>query len=196
MTTQNEAHLKVYANRSVLVASDDSVETFVEGPADEEAQSRHAKIREAFHNGYLDDLLNDLRAMNITPPELDDEQSALLSRLVDSITSQRGRGLVGLAVLILAIKDIAPKQSVRLHKGNSRRGTFSWRDGLPMRGLDSDYNTPFLRRHGLLLLNNDGAMMTRSLAENYPYSKFYKAAVRGAKAELSTPTQLCAFSPD
>src|SRR5690606_6514374 len=29
----------------------------------------------------------------------------------------------------------------------------------------------------------DGFMMTRSLAENYPYSKLYKAAIRGARQE-------------
>jgi len=32
-------------------------------------------------------------------------------------------------------------------------------------------------------LNADGFMMTRSLAENYPYSKLYKAAIRGARKE-------------
>ena len=35
----------------------------------------------------------------------------------------------------------------------------------------------------MLRLNADGFMMTRSLAENYPYSPLYKAAIRGAKDE-------------
>ena len=50
-----------------------------------------------------------------------------------------------------------------------------------MRTLDKSFITPVLRKHGLLRLNADGFMMTRSLAENYPYSKLYKAAIRGAR---------------
>ena len=52
-----------------------------------------------------------------------------------------------------------------------------------MRVLDKNFITPTLREHGLLKLNADGFMMTRSLAENYPYSKLYKAAIRGARRE-------------
>ena len=48
-----------------------------------------------------------------------------------------------------------------------------------MRVLDKKFNTPFLRKYNLLKLNNDGVMMTRSLAENYPYSLLYKAEIRG-----------------
>lgn len=48
-----------------------------------------------------------------------------------------------------------------------------------MRTIDSTYNTPFLREHGLLNLNKFGLFMTRSLAENYPYSSLYKAEMRG-----------------
>ena len=66
------------------------------------------------------------------------------------------------------LKTIVPKQSIRLHKGSTRKGSFSWVDGVPMRVLDNTYNTPFLREKGLLNINKDGVMMTRSLAENYP----------------------------
>jgi hypothetical protein len=52
-----------------------------------------------------------------------------------------------------------------------------------MRVLDKEYNTPVLRQSDLLSLNADGCFMTRSLAENYPYTKLYKAAIRGAKLE-------------
>jgi len=48
--------------------------------------------------------------------------------------------------------------------------------------------TPTLREYGLLRLNADGFMMTRSLAENYPYSNLYKAAIRGAKDEWTKIT--------
>ncbi len=52
-----------------------------------------------------------------------------------------------------------------------------------MRTLDKSHITPILREYDLLRLNADGFMMTRSLAENYPYSKLYKAALRGGKSE-------------
>ena len=48
-----------------------------------------------------------------------------------------------------------------------------------MRTLDASYSTPFLREYGLLNVNKYGVFMTRSLAENYPYSSFYKAEMRG-----------------
>ena len=57
---------------------------------------------------------------------------------------------------------------------------------MSMRNLDRKYITPALRQHGLLRFNRDGIFTTRSLAENYPYSKFYKAAIRGAKEECFT----------
>jgi len=52
-----------------------------------------------------------------------------------------------------------------------------------MRSLDRQYITPVLRKYELLRLNADGFMMTRSLAENYPYSMVYKANIRGARSE-------------
>lgn len=52
-----------------------------------------------------------------------------------------------------------------------------------MRSLDKQYITPVLRKYELLRLNADGFMMTRSLAENYPYSFVYKANMRGARSE-------------
>ena len=181
MVEQQEPHLRIYRDRSVLIVADGSMETFWEGPPDEATKRRHSKIDKAFSAGYLTDLIAGLRSQTITPEAVDSEQLTILEQLVDSITSQHGRAIVGLAVLLLAIKDIAPEQSIRLHKGG--RGEFSWRHGLPMRGLDAQYNTPALRQFDLLKLNNDGIFMTRTLAENYPYSKFYKAAIRGAKEE-------------
>ena len=52
-----------------------------------------------------------------------------------------------------------------------------------MRSIDTEYITPVLREEGLVKLNSFGFMMTRTLAENYPYTKVYKAAMRGARAE-------------
>lgn len=52
-----------------------------------------------------------------------------------------------------------------------------------MRTLDKTYVTPILRKHDLVRMNADGVMMTRSLAENYPYSSLYKAHLRGAREQ-------------
>jgi hypothetical protein len=52
-----------------------------------------------------------------------------------------------------------------------------------MRTIDSTYVAPALRERDLLRVNADGVMMTRSLAENYPYSKQYKANIRGAQEQ-------------
>ena len=52
-----------------------------------------------------------------------------------------------------------------------------------MRSLDKTFITPVLRSYDILRTNADGVMMTRSLAENYPYSKLYKAAIRGNRDE-------------
>ncbi|MBE9515088.1 MAG: hypothetical protein IMY79_03000 [Chloroflexi bacterium] len=52
-----------------------------------------------------------------------------------------------------------------------------------MRVIDEQFVTPVLREEDLLRVNKFGVMMTRSLAENYPYTVFYKADIRGAKGE-------------
>ena len=50
-----------------------------------------------------------------------------------------------------------------------------------MRRLDDTFVVPMLRRHGLLRMNEYGAFMTRTFAENYPYTLYYKAEISGAK---------------
>jgi len=89
--------------------------------------------------------------------------------------------VIGLSFLQLTIKTLAPEQCIRLHKGGKSANIFSWTEGISMRTIDNKYITPILRKHNLLSLNADGIMMTRSLAENYPYSSLYKAQLRGAK---------------
>jgi hypothetical protein len=85
--------------------------------------------------------------------------------------------------LQLAVKAIAPKQSIRLHKGGSSPSDFSWRQGISLRSLDKDFTAPFLREHKLLEINRDGVMMTRTLAENYPYTRLYKARMAGPASD-------------
>lgn len=180
MARKTIPRLEVYLNRSVLV-QDEGRQTFKEGHPTGSAERRLAKIRKAFEKGFLDKLAGDCRSPDIEIGTIDEEAVQLLTQLVDSVTSEVGRAIVGLTVLQLAIKSICPEQSIRLHKGGGTGESFSWQDGLPMRVLDKEFNTPVLRKYDLVKLNADGVFMTRSLAENYPYSQLYKAASRGAK---------------
>jgi len=184
--------LEVYLDCSVLV-QDEGTQTFKEGHPTIAAERRLGRIRSALDGGFLDKLVNDCRSPEISIGSLDKEAVRLMTQLVDSVTSEVGRAIVGLAVLQLAIKAICPEQSIRLHKGGGRGENFSWQDGLPMRVLDKEFNTPVLRRYDLLKLNADGVFMTRSLAENYPYSQLYKAASRGAKTEWLAIVDLAEF---
>jgi hypothetical protein len=184
MTDENEdnTRLEVYKDRSVLFSSGLRQE-FLEGDPSVEAQERHRKIRNALEAGFFKDCVAAGKVFDLQKSKLPDDIRIVLSKLVDSVSSEMGRAIVGLAVLQLTVKAISPTQSIRLHKAGGRGGNFSWVDGLPMRVLDASFITPTLRKSGLLHLDADGVFMTRSLAENYPYSKVYKAAIRGAKAE-------------
>ena len=173
---EREDHLDIYENRYELHQGEET-EVYYEGYQSLETQRRYSRINAVLEAGFLDEKMSHLHEVDFS--QLSDENQSLLRNMVNGITSEVGRALVGLAFLQLTIKSIAPDQCVRLHKGTTRQGSFSWVDGISMRTIDSSYNTPFLREHGLLNINKYGIMMTRTLAENYPYSKLYKAEMRG-----------------
>jgi len=170
-------HLDVYGDRSELHIGE-SKTVYLEGRQSIEAIKRTQKIVQAFEDGFLTKAMDQLQGC-ATSDELPDRHSSIIKTLVNGVTSEVGRALVGLTCLQLAIKSIEPEQSIRLHKGGKSNSRFSWQEGISMRTLDNTFNTPFLREYGLLKLNKDGIMMTRSLAENYPYSRLYKAEMRG-----------------
>ena len=176
MSRDKEKHLDIYEDRYEL-HQDDETTVYYQGPPNEAAQQRYGLIKRRLDEGFLDDIIESVPIRDFS--ELSDENKSLLKEMVDGITSEKGRGLVVLTCLQLAIKSISSEQCIRLHKGSSKQGDFSWVDGISMRTLDKNYNTPFLRRYGLLNLNSDGSVMTRTLAENYPYSTLYKAQMRG-----------------
>ncbi len=176
----DNSHLDVYVDRYEL-HQNDVVTIYYEGFQNAATQQRYEMINTALSNGYLYDVMKKLPEVDFS--KLSDDNKTLLKRLIDGITSEVGRALVGVVFLQLTIKSITPDQSIRLHKGTTRRGSFSWVDGISMRTIDSTYSTPFLREQGLLNVNKFGVFMTRSLAENYPYSKLYKAEMRGPFAE-------------
>lgn len=181
----NELHLRVYTNRSELVLPDGTIQYFQEGGMSQSAKIRYKKIAVELSTGYLERQILFCRdySSNLDFLVLNQAHQYLLDRLVQSVTSEVGRALVGLSILQLCVKAIEPEQSIRLHKGSTATRDFSWCDGISMRSLDKQYITPVLRKYELLRLNADGFMMTRSLAENYPYSSVYKANMRGARSE-------------
>ena len=182
---QNDIYLRVFREKSELVLPDGSTEIFLEGAMDTAAIHRLKRIVYAFSQGYLEKRITTLKesANEAQLVTLSEQEVYLLERLINAMTSEVGRALIGLTIMQLCIKAIEPQQSVRLHKGSNSSRDFSWRGGISMRSLDKRFITPALRKFDLLKLNADGFMMTRSLAENYPYSFIYKANIRGAKAE-------------
>ncbi|HEV7616300.1 MAG TPA: hypothetical protein VGO36_08720 [Solirubrobacterales bacterium] len=177
-----ELELRVFGSRSELHRADGSVEVFQEGPPGAAAKQRTAAIYAGFERGFL---VEQIRLCKEQPESLDIEQvpeadQALIGELVRAISSEVGRALGGLLVMQLAVKAICPDQNVRLHKAGHG---FSWVEGIPMRSIDKRHVTPALREHELLRMNADGVMMTRSLAENYPYTLAYKPEMRGAKSQ-------------
>lgn len=174
-----EPHLRIYKNRSELINDDGKSITYIEGKPNEEAKARNKKIKEILDKGWFRNIVIETIKNPSEGIELEDYHGELITNLINSVTSEVGRALVGLSVLQLTINAITPGQSIRLHKGGHAK--FSWADGITMRTLDSNYIEPVLREFGLLYVNKYGVFMTRSLAENYPYTQFYKAAIRGGK---------------
>lgn len=178
--SKEENHLDIYLERYEL-HQDNVVTTYYQGVQSNETQQRYAKIKSILSGGYLDSILLKLPKMDFS--KLSEVNRNLLRSIVNGITSETGRALVGILFLQLVVKSIAPEQSIRLHKGTNRKGSFSWVEGISMRTIDTSFCTPFLRKQGFLKLNKYGVFMTRSLAENYPYSVFYKAEMKGPFAE-------------
>lgn len=172
----------IYKNRSELFDEEENSIVFREGAQSAETVMRYNEIRKALEDDWLVGVIEESIKPNVEIKGLSDSHKNLLASLVNSVTSEVGRAIVGLTVMQLTIKSLNPDQNIRLHKGSKGSG-FSWTEGVPMRVLDKNFITPSLRRFNLLKLNADGFMMTRSLAENYPYSNLYKAAIRGARDE-------------
>lgn len=185
---ENEKHLRIFEDRSEYISDAGYKEVFREGTLSGEANYRRKRIKEKFESGFLDQLIVELREGKtvVDIEKVSEVSQESLTGLVDSLTSEVGRALIGLSVMQLCIKAIEPSQNIRLHKGSASRGSFSWIEGISMRTLDKQHVTPALRRYDLLRLNADGFMMTRSLAENYPYTHLYKARLRGAKEHWLT----------
>jgi len=177
-----DPHMRVYEDKFEFVDEDGNVVDYEIGTQTQQARDRYQRIKRELENGYLTDLIDTVTDVEADIEiDLDEPHKETIDTIVDAIGSEKGRATAGLSTVQLAIKSIAPEQSVRLHKGSNNSAHFSWKEGLSMRTIDSSYIAPALREYDLLRVNKDGVMMTRSLAENYPYSRFYQANIRGAQ---------------
>lgn len=184
---ENDPRIIIYKDRSILYDKDGNASVFTEGKQSVDAKERYAYIKKALDGGFLEKIYQKINAgLNISDNLLPEKYRKLLQELTDSVTSEKGRALTVLTIIQLTIKSISPEQSIRLHKSSNNSNSFSWNEGISMRTLDSNYITPFLREKNLLKLNKYGAFMTRSLAENYPYSQLYKAEIRGDKKDWTS----------
>lgn len=175
-----EVSLEVFKNKTVLKIKGVKFE-FLEGPQSPEAKKRYSYIKNSLENNFFIHFIEDSISNKEFTFDLKDDTKSSLDELIDSITSEVGRAVVALCIMQLVVKSICKEQSIRLHKGGATQNNFSWREGISMRVLDKNFITPTLRKFDLIKLNKDGFMMTRTLAENYPYSTVYKAQIRGKK---------------
>ncbi len=118
-------HLEVYAHSSMLIGDDNLVKAiWFEGKQTKVAQERYRKITSALESGFLDDKIEAAKSARVAPileTNLVEAHKHALERVVASITAQRGRALVEILILQLAVKAISPEQDIRLHK-SSRGG--------------------------------------------------------------------------
>jgi predicted neutral ceramidase superfamily lipid hydrolase len=69
--------------------------------------------------GFLEKIIVECKDPQIKIENITEKQTQTIESLVNSVTSEVGRAIVGLAILQLTVKAILPGQSIRLHKGGS-----------------------------------------------------------------------------
>lgn len=138
-----DIHLDIYLDHSELHCNGEET-IFKEGKQSNDAQARYNKVICELENGYLDSIYQHCGDNNMT--NLSEHIKSQINNLVNGITSEVGRALVGLTFLQITIKSITPNQSIRLHKGSTRKGSFSWVEGISMRTIDSDFIAPFCEK--------------------------------------------------
>lgn len=178
--SSTEPHIRVYSDRHEIHRSGEHLETHSTDDRSEAAKRRSNHIKNQLEKGYLSRRLNKVAESGLedVPKELQNREEFNqlqnhLNEIVEGISPNQGRALAVHTVLLLAIKSIEPEQSIRLHKSSI------WKEGLPMRGIDSEYIAREISDRDLVRVNRDGVMMTRTLAENLPYGIAYPAEIKG-----------------
>ena len=105
-----EPKLEVFLSRSVLLDAAGMAQCFEEGAPTVEARERLEKIRKELAKNFLTDVITECRSPAYVSDRIDEGHIALITKLVDSVTSEVGRALVGLTVLQLCVKSISAEQ--------------------------------------------------------------------------------------
>lgn len=181
---RSQPHLEIYPTHFILINTGNTVaKIWHEGKQTREAQIRYQTVKKALEEGFFEQKIEEAKSPDmaqIIKSKLPEEQRKAIEEIFSAVTAQSGRALVDIFVLQLVVKAICPEQDVRLHKSSQNRGAFSWNEGISMRTIDASFIGPSLRQYDLLRMNQYGAFMSRSFAENYPYTQFYKAEIQGA----------------
>jgi hypothetical protein len=184
---RTQPHLEVYEKHFILTdAANNIVKLWSQGKQSKEAQERYKKVQEALEQDFFQQKIEEARLPEVAEQletRLSEVHKKAIEEIIGAVTDQAGRALVDILILQLVVKVICPEQDIRLHKANNNPSAFSWTEGISMRSLDSGHIIPTLRAYDLLRINQYGGYMTRSFAENYPYTLFYKAEIRGAKRQ-------------
>ena len=136
------SYREIYKDKSILKNGDKET-IFIEGKQSKETKQRTEKIKKKLDEGYFEKIVKESRDYKNTDfIDMDEQLKVSLDYMINSITSNSGRAVVGLTILQCCLKSIDKEQSIRLHKGNQTDSDFSWKDGMTMRPLDKKYVTP------------------------------------------------------
>ena len=93
------------SHRSEYIPSSGDIQKFKEGKVSPDSRTRMKHIKDSFEAGFLDKVIFNLKHGKITIPiaELDQENIDNITVMVESVTSEVGRALVGLMVMQLSM---------------------------------------------------------------------------------------------
>ena len=109
----NPSKLEIHPLSSRLFTGSKDFLEFTEGPTSESAKDRLSKLKRTLEEGWLSNLIEDCGNNPVVEHSLNEDVFVLIRKIVDSVTSEVGRAVVGLCVLQLTIKAICPDQSIR-----------------------------------------------------------------------------------
>jgi hypothetical protein len=104
----SDEHIRIFLNKSILLREDGTEEEFTEGNSSPQAKQRLKQIKSKFEQGFLQTEIDYCKSNAIDFLDLDESQIHRLNTLVNSVTSEVGRAVVGLIILQLSIKTLSP----------------------------------------------------------------------------------------
>jgi len=98
MSNTESTYLVIRENESTLHRVNEPPVTYKEGKLSDSAKERYAKIRKTLEGGYLENVIQECKQPNLSIA-LSNEHIDLINEMVNSITSEVGRAVVGLYIL-------------------------------------------------------------------------------------------------